>query len=139
MNFSLRVNLLPDPDKDVWVTIQDEYIFSHQIVLVEVVYLNHVQQQLNSNSWSRESVEQQVLDAACRWATIFLTSFIPYYILIKQCKFNTQECIITSIKPMPWLRSENLFRMTLDCFYYGRPKTEKETGLGNDRLFIFDF
>lgn len=45
LHSALGVNLLPYPDEDLWLTIQNEYIFSHQIILAEVEYFCHLQWQ----------------------------------------------------------------------------------------------
>lgn len=36
-------NHLSDPDMNVRMAIENEYIFGHQIILVEIVYLTHLQ------------------------------------------------------------------------------------------------
>lgn len=47
LHSAIGVNLMPYPDKDLRLTIQNEYIFGHQIILGEVEYFSHLQWQHN--------------------------------------------------------------------------------------------
>lgn len=96
MYSSLGIDLLPNPDEDVWVTIQDVYIFSHQIVLIEIVYFGHLQLQLIIQSWCIDSGELLLLEPPCAVSnSIVLTSKIESD---KKMQFNKQLNELYTIK-----------------------------------------
>ena len=54
MQSTLGVNLLPDPYIYLWVIIQNVYVFSHQIILIKVMYFHHLQNFTSTNLLGKE-------------------------------------------------------------------------------------